>query len=672
MDIEKLLSNLDEDQRRAVTDPSPALLVDACVGSGKTRTLVTRALYEKANGLSPSAIAVLTFTNKAAEEVRARFAAIDAEHVPPLLGTFHAVALKLLRNTLPVEQLGRDTDFSVISPDEELQLADSLIAARALDIKYRRQLTRRMEQGREGRWRRGSMKEDDDIRTLLSELDQEKRRRNLMDFDDLIETATSLLSQVAWAPDWVGIDELQDCDSAQLSFLRALVKPGTRVFAVGDDNQAVYSWRGGSGEAMARFCSLFHAQRQRLRVNYRSSGTILKTAQRFLDGGSLSGNRGEGAKIELRPYYDPFMEAEDLAEQIISRHDSGTPWNRTAVLFRLQKQSKPLEEALKRRGIPFSTSVHQTLADCPAALWLIRVLRGACGDNDSAVEALTDKIYGDGLSRRKALTALANASSPLAAAMAAFPQWAVSGTIDTIGDFFDLNRRLGPTRAGYAEESSQTAALLKRLPHGSLTDSVKIFLADAALYEGSLTDDASPTDAVRLSTLHACKGLEWDNVFIIGVNPGLLPLKTGTPGSDIDEERRLFYVGLTRARDRLQLSWYNAPPPPVRPGPSLFLSGIPRHLCAETDGSLNTVSPVDLQEYRHRILERRTDPQSIAKAPPQAKTPQTKVRPRRVRHCRYGEGVIVFEDNNTLTVDFGPLGQKKFSKEICPLKFLDP
>ena len=545
-------------------DESRAVLVNAAVGSGKTTVLIAKALYEHAVcGVPLREMAVLTFTNKAADEIRERMRAADpdaGDEETAWFGTFHSVALRLLQQALPVGELGFTPAFTVLAPDEELELAERLICEHGLCVKYRNKLGKRLEAFASGRSLYGVMKREDDVGRLCELLAAEKLRLNAMNFDDLLKNAARLLRSSGWSPRRVIVDEFQDCDALQTELLRAMASPETKLFVVGDPNQVIYSWRGGGRDIFRRFAAEFGATELSLPVNYRSSATILEAAKFFLeDRSQLEGTRDPGAGIVVRNHYNPFLEAVSLAETIWRLHETGAPWREIAVLFRLQRQSAVLEDAFARRGIPFAASARK-----------------------SAKEALA---------------------------------------------------------AETADETDSPA------PQEETTE-----------------------DAVRLMTLHACKGLEFRCVFIIGVNYGLIPLHT-SPGrrEEQEEERRLFFVGITRAKDYLELSYYTSPDDPrVMPGKSGYLSMIPARLLEAPD---EAPGEADLQGYRRMILENREKrgaqdifgPERTEEAPAGAK---------RALHPRYGEGVVESEDDTSYTVRFERYGTKTFSKDFCPLEFL--
>ncbi len=684
MKIDDVLEKLNPDQRAAVLDDSRAALVNAHVGSGKTTVLIAKTLYEHTQGVPLRDMVVLTFTNKAANEIRERMIAADPDAAPEDMlwfGTFHSVALKMLQTLLPVENLGYTPSFSVLDPDELVQMAQILITERRLTIKYKTKLAKRMERVRAGRARYGIMKRDDDIQQLLELLREEKIRQNKMDFDDLIENALRLLP-CDWSPKWVIVDEFQDCNGLQMRFIRALASEQTRLFAVGDPNQVIYSWRGGGRDIFYDFRQEYKAKVYSLPVNYRSSATILDAAKCFLEDGSrLEGVRDPGGGILVQCHYNPFQEAEYLADKIGELHQTGVAWQDIAVFYRLQRQSGSLADALSRKGIPFRVSARKTLRDIPVLQWFVRLLCASVHecDRNSLLLALTDTEFGAGLTRVQAGKILAGENgNELYDKIKDFPLWAEhAGTAAEIYGYFGLDRYLSPTSAAFQENKGLIQSLLGKIDAlkgaAGLLEDVRDFLNSSVLYGLDFLeqDDPLPADAVQLMTLHACKGLEFRYVFIIGVNHGLIPLHADK-NVDQEEEKRLFFVGITRAKDTLELSYYTDPGDPrVFLGAGGYLSMIPRKLLV---GEEKRASETDLQAFRRMILESRDKDKAdtSASSPQQPQPAEANERNERiVRHTKYGLGRVVSEDADTYTVVFEQYGEKSFSKDFCPPEFIE-
>ena len=269
---------LNEYQKAAVLDESPVCLVRANVGSGKTTVLIEKIRYfHEKKGAPLERMTILTFTNKAADEIGQRL-----QESGNNIGTFHSVAFHLLQEELPLEELGYAKEFEVCLPEEELQLAEQLIAEQKLKIKYKNRLQKRLEEF----YAKGKTKDyKDDFLKLAELLTKEKKRQNKMSYEDLLKNTVLLLKRHPEfkRPAWIIIDEIQDCDERQLEMIQELKGPETRIFAVGDPNQVIYSWRGSVFNIFYRLKALYQAKELSLPVNYRSSGTILIAASRFLE-----------------------------------------------------------------------------------------------------------------------------------------------------------------------------------------------------------------------------------------------------------------------------------------------------------------------------------------------------------------------------------------------------
>lgn len=692
--IDDMLQRLNRYQRQAVLDESPAALVNANVGSGKTTVLISKVFYQHMVLQVPlKEMVVLTFTNKAANEIRERMIAADPqvkEEDMPWFGTFHSVAMRMLQTVLPVETLRYTKSFTVLDPDELNEMAERLITEHGFKIKYRSKLSKRLEAFAAGQLLYGVMKQADDIAKLWDCIIGEKVAQNKMDFDDLIRNAAQLLNCCDFAPKWVIVDEFQDCDSLQLEFIRATMSAGTKLFAVGDPNQIIYSWRGSSKNIFTGFIREVSARELSLPLNYRSSNTILEAAKCFLENRSdLEGIREPGCGIIVRKHYSPFMEADYLADKIRQLHNTGVDYHDIAVFYRLQRQSGTIADVFRHAGIPFEISARKTLKDIPVLQWLVRLLSASVNKNDrnGIISVLTNKQFGPGLTLAQARRLTESDGSPLSDKIRGFTQWAVkSGTVHEIYDYFDLDVYLSPTSVTFQENRAYVLGLLERLEEYiakrkcALVPGLADFLNLAALYGTEILLDGDPVyeDTVKLMTLHACKGLEFQYVFIIGVNYGLIPLRAD-PGKEQncdEEEKRLFFVGITRAKDYLELSYYTSPDDPrIAPGASSYLSVIPRRLLDYEEESRS--GETDLQSFRRMIMKNRDrdrikDPFSSLNETVQKEkdTPPVVSAERKVRHAKYGEGVIESENENTVTVDFPEYGSKSFSKDFCPLEYL--
>lgn len=713
------LQRLNEYQKAAVLDESSACLVNANVGSGKTTVLITKVMYLHYEKQIPyEQMVVLTFTNKAADEIKERLYALEPEITEEQLwgfGTFHSVCLTMLKKILPVENLGYTKEFMVMDPDEELEMAEQLILTYQLKIKYKNRLKKRLEQK--------NSKYQDDIEKLKALLKEEKRRQDKMTFDELLENTCKLVKMSEQKMDdisWIIVDEVQDSDEKQLELIDCLKKPQACFFAVGDPNQVIYSWRGSAFHIFYQLKTKYQATELTLPVNYRSNSEILAVARCFMQqGGTLQGGRESGDKIQIRNMYDPFQEADYLAGRIRELHASGLPYREIAVFYRLQNQSEIFEHVFEKEGIPFEVSLKKTVKDIPVLDWLIRVLRFSVNpkDKSSGIAALADKKYGDGMSVKEAEKTIDSLcetrkmqietpqsekqkiNSDIRRQMLGFSQAyfnARSTTAEDLWNYFSLEDHLHPTTALYVEDRTYVMDFLERMityqkeQQKNVVEGFSEFLNMASLYGMNILKKEihNENDTVKLMTLHASKGLEFSHVFITGVNYGLIPLQTKSFEEE-EEEQRLFFVGITRAKEHLELSYYTSPGQyRAAPGPSRYLRMIPGNLIEGQEKDRESPA-AHLQDLKRQILAARTNQSEHIELQEAGKISECKnpsantgtknlsleddmvtTQKRRVRHPKYGTGSVVREDDMMITVDFDDYGEKELMKMFGGLEEL--
>ena len=710
------LQRLNEYQKAAVFDESSACLVNANVGSGKTTVLITKVMYLHYEKQIPyEQMVVLTFTNKAADEIKERLYALEPEITEEQLwgfGTFHSVCLTMLKKKLTVEKLGYTKEFMVMDPDEELEMAEQLILTYQLKIKYKNRLKKRLEQK--------NSKYQDDIEKLKALLKEEKRRQDKMTFDELLENTCKLVKMSEQKMNdisWIIVDEVQDSDEKQLELIDCLKKPQTCFFAVGDPNQVIYSWRGSAFHIFYQLKTKYQAMELTLPVNYRSNSEILAVARCFMQqGGTLQGGRESGDKIQIRNTYDPFQEADYLAGRIRELHASGLPYRKIAIFYRLQNQSEIFEHVFEKEGIPFEVSLKKTVKDIPVLDWLIRVLRFSVNpkDKSSGIAALADKRYGLGMSVKEAEKTIDSLcatrkiqietpqsekqkiNSYIRRQMLGFSQAyfnARSTTAEDLWNYFSLEDHLHPTTASYVEDRTYVMDFFTRMityqkeQQKNVVEGFSEFLNMASLYGTNILKKEihNENDTVKLMTLHASKGLEFSHVFITGVNYGLIPLQTKSFEEE-EEEQRLFFVGITRAKEHLELSYYTSPGQyRAAPGPSRYLRMIPGNLIEGQERERKS-SAAHLQDLKRQILAERAEHIELQEAGkisggknPSANTGTKNIsvgneavttQKRRVRHPKYGTGSVVREDDMMLTVDFDDYGEKELMKMFSGLEEL--
>lgn len=745
-DYEKQWKQLNEFQWAAVIDDSPACVVNANVGSGKTTVLINKILYLHEKKQVPIRdMTVLTFTNKAAGEIRERLLQAEPELNEDDLagfGTFHSVAMNLLKTRLPVENAGWTKDFMVMTPDEEVELALRIAKRDKLKIKFKNRLKKRLEQEYKA-YGQGhpQSRYKDDLFPLFSALKAEKQRQDKMTFSDLIEVSTAILTKYEPKPAWIIVDEVQDSDRRQIEFITALKGTGTKLFAVGDPNQVIYSWRGSMETMFYYLKRQFQARELTLPINYRSSQTILEAAGRFLQfGNGVAGSRDGGRPIRVRNHYDPFQEAQYLTQRIKELHqygmdgrqgaetqgessgakaldygekttdsvDKALDYGDIAIFYRLQSQSEIIKKVFDNEGIPYAVTIKKTIQDIPVLDWFVKVLRFSCNPKDAyaADVVLNHPRYGS-LQR--------GGGSQLHDRMLGFNRTFDSMSIpapEDIYTYFALDDHLKPNSAAYMEDRAMVLDFCGRLTEyarenpgsGSFSTQAAQFLSASALYGVEIlrSDENPGKDKVRLMTLHASKGLEFPCVFIIGVNQGLIPL-TGKSFEEEEEERRLFFVGMTRAKELLELSYYTNPEQPrTAGGPGRYLNMLPRHLLDWDEGGSPEERQANLQQLRNavRVEQRQTKTQrqteglrqnteqrqgasqrqaatqhhagtQLPETSPPVNDSSSRQPPRRARHPKYGIGTLIAENEMTIEVEFPGYGQKEFLRAFGEVELLD-
>jgi uncharacterized protein (TIGR00375 family) len=532
-----VLGGLDPEQRVAAGAEAGPLLVVAGPGTGKTRTLTHRLAYlVRERGLAPERCLAISFTRRACGELQERLEGlVPGEAGRVLVSTFHGLGLRILREQHAA--LGLGPGFRVADEAERLELLTELLGCPEREARRLLPELVRRKRARAARWP-GLDAEASEVAGPLARYEAAMRKLDLVDLDDLLALPVMLLAgdeglagRYRERFGFVAVDEYQDVDELQYRLLRLLTTPEANLCAIGDPDQAIYGFRGADVGFFLRFTQDFPTARTvRLTRNYRSSPAIVAGALQAIAPSTLvvgrelaaMGSREAPARITIHQAASDLAEAEFVVQTVdrllggasflsldSGRADGGAEHGLSfadvAVLYRTDAQSGPLAEALGRAGMPFQKRSHDRLGDRPAVRALVRALRERPPAGDRSLTAR------------------------LAAAAGA----AGAADEDTVAEALDL---LAPLAARCGDDLDR-------------------FLAELAL--GDEVDTWDPrADRVSLLTLHAAKGLEFPVVFLTGCEDGLLPLAFGprpTP-AETAEERRLFFVGMTRARSHLFLS----------------------------------------------------------------------------------------------------------------------
>jgi DNA helicase-2/ATP-dependent DNA helicase PcrA len=741
-----LLDQLNDRQREAVTHTEGPMLVLAGAGTGKTRVITYRAAYLVEKGVAPHSILCVTFTNKAAEQMKNRIGDLlrstghDASEL--WISTFHSFAARLLRRE--ATRLGLPRDFAIY--DDDAQTGAVKLALQQLGLSDRDYPPRTLRERISHAKNHGTTHEemaaeayDPAIRNtaaVFKAYETILHRAGALDFDDLLLKAVVVLAQHpearrAWSERfrYVQVDEFQDTNAAQEQLVRLLAGPEKNICIVGDEDQSIYSWRGAKAGNMQRFIEHFPETKVvRLEENYRSTQTILDAAAGVVShnrsrlGKTLTATKGAGSLVRFLESHDAGGEAEFISGEI-SAALRNTPEAHIAVLYRTTAQSRALEECFRRLGIRyrvvggFSFYQRAEVRDALAYVRLIfhpeddvallRVLNTPPrGIGDKSVEAVRKVARENSTSLWDAIPQAAQPGAIRGAA-------AVNGFRVMIETLIREVKELPPAQmlrrvldaSGYlgwieqqdniehTSRADNLAELLNALAEATEAgQTLQDMLDQAALV--SATDDLDEDVNVTLMTLHAAKGLEFDTVYLAGLEEGVLPHSRSTErDEDVEEERRLFYVGMTRAKQSLTLTraLYRRTWGEERlriSAPSRFLAEVPAELIEAVAGSL--AEPGDTRRYepdpeffsyRQRGATRGATSRGNSRSnsgfsgssrpTPSRKTSHPLVGTR-VRHKTFGTGTILAveeeEDDRTLTISFPDHGTKKMKERYANLQ----
>ncbi len=629
--LESLVDSLNPAQREAALHKDGPLLVIAGAGAGKTKTAIHRLACLLATGVAPENLLCITFTNKAAREMRERAGALvgpAAKNV--MIRTFHSAAVVLLREYLEFyPESGRNPRFSIADPNVQLALVKEAVAERNFDLKANRPES--------FLWRIGRYKNEmadpeallfrhptneymdwDRVRELIGQTDryvnrltaeiwkryEEKlRQNNMVDFDDLINLFTRMLIDV---PDvreklqqrftYIQVDEFQDTNVAQLHMIRLLAGDRQNVMAVGDDAQSIYSWRSADIRCILEFERHFAgAKTVKLEQNYRSTKAIIRGANRLISFNTsqrpktLFTAAAEGPPIVAYEAENDAAEAVYVLTQIQEQVAAGRKYGDFAILFRTNVQSRLFEERLREAQIPYQvvggpkfydrrevmdSLAYLKLLDNPrdsvnfervlnapkrgiGERTLYRLLALAAQQEVDLIEALArgldERVLQDQAAEgaAKLYRLLREASQTLEQHRGRFAK-AVDRLLHDSGliAFLEAEDQRKEERRSEIVRSLLTAMYdyERRQPAGGLRG----YLESIALSDAQ--DDDQGGEVVRLQTIHSSKGLEYPIVFVVGMEQGILPNRRALDEGNLEEERRLAYVAVTRAREQLYLT----------------------------------------------------------------------------------------------------------------------
>jgi superfamily I DNA/RNA helicase len=621
------LSSLNPDQRQAVRTVDGPLLILAGAGTGKTRVITSRVAYMISRGIRPRNILAVTFTNKAAREMKERVRSLvpkrrlvgeDGQTEKPTICTFHSLCVRILRRH--ITKLGYKKNFVIYDATEQLGVVRRILSQISLGSKKPDPYA---VLSLISRWRNSNsdelIAEDQDLAALAKHLvatyQQTLKASNAVDFDDLILLVLRLFAECPEALDecreryrYIMVDEYQDTNNSQFRLVHSLAKVHQNFCVVGDDDQSIYGWRG------AEVANLLDLEKHfpevkvvKLEQNYRSTNTILEAANAVIKNNvqrrakKLWSDKGAGEPIMLWEFRDDEEEAQSLVEEInFNRSIKKIKWRDQAILFRTNQQSRPLETALRKAEVRYNLVGGQSYFDRREIRDFVSYLKLFLNPDDDTGLLRIANVPARGLSNATMEKLLGLSQERDCTVFAAMRDESALGqfkkrTVDSILDFVELvetvNERLNRPiavqpanplkswctawldevelfreirRMEKDEESAENRVrnivdLLDSMDPNfvpadrPVPERLQRFLEHISL-DRERDEDDEASDAVTLITVHSCKGLEFPHVYIAGVEDGLIPHSRSKAEGTLDEERRLFYVAITRAQMTLTMS----------------------------------------------------------------------------------------------------------------------
>jgi DNA helicase II / ATP-dependent DNA helicase PcrA len=613
------LFDLNPEQHRAVTTTDGPLLILAGAGTGKTRVITARVAYLIAQNVPPEHILAVTFTNKAANEMRERLATMveQDEAKKVTMSTFHALCLRILR--AGIDRLGYKKNFTIYAESEQSGLIKKIITRTAAkDEKLDPGLAKNLISKAKNNGWSAPENEQNLISAVFARYQQELKNLNAVDFDDLLLLAVKLLDEHAdlrekWQEHfrYLMVDEFQDTNRLQLNLVSLLAKRDSQITTpnsqpnicvVGDDDQSIYGWRGAEVSNILEFEHHFpNPTVVKLEQNYRSTNAILGLANSLIKNNprrrpkNLWSAHDAGEKVRILQVAEDRAEAEFIANEIFQRQlTTGDSWEKFAVLYRMNAQSRLLEENFRRMKIPYRLiggksffdrrevkdilSYANCLLNTDDDISLLRIINTpARGISPATTERALEFSIHKKCSLFHALQSPEFQATVTARVQTSIADFAklidryetrvhtplvdysaiMSELVAETGYLDDLRRSCRTPEEALGRESNLKDMLadLASYQKRPKNDGLQGFLDDLALdKEREEEDEKERGSGVTLITLHAAKGLEFPHVYLIGLEEGLLPHDRSKVEGTVDEERRLLYVGITRAMKTLTLT----------------------------------------------------------------------------------------------------------------------
>ncbi len=596
--MEKIYLNLNEAQKEAVQQVDGSILILAGAGSGKTKTITSRVAYLIQNGIPPSSILTLTFTNKAASEMRSRAISLLDEDISymPLMCTFHKFGLLFLKFNM--QYLNRPNSFVIIDTDDKKRIIKSFNTDLPIPLinseisRFKNNLLTP-----EDAQNSAQMPNFKHIANIYKKYEEYLEQNNLVDFDDLLALPFKILDQneelckeTSKRYQYIMVDEYQDTNDLQFKLLKKLSSQHNNLCVVGDDDQSIYGWRGANIKNILEFKDIFENTKViKLTHNYRSTNNILKAANELIQnnrnrlGKKLIGTKEDGKEIDAIHHYDEMMESRDIASKIKKLILDGVDPRDIAVLYRINALSRSIEEGLNRAGVPYKMVGGLKFYERAEIKDLISYLRLIANPHDDFSlkrvinkpkrglgKASVDKVlYSAFLNKTSVFTYITSHQEELEKEVS-------KKAFITLQEFAknieDLQNSIKESTYEFIDKLEDTFGIRKyyqTLPdsldritnidefYGLFRDFVLQHpdsLLDEFLNDIALQSDQDQIDerSISIMSIHASKGLEFEYLFVIGLEEGFFPLLGD--GTDLEEERRLGYVAMTRAKKELTLS----------------------------------------------------------------------------------------------------------------------
>jgi len=600
---ENFLSGLNESQQKAAKHIDGSLLILAGAGSGKTKTITTRLAYLISIGIDPTSILTLTFTNKAATEMRERaYSMIDSNiNTPPILCTFHKFGLLFLK--FYMSELNRKNNFIIIDTDDKKRILRSIdkeipTAMLVSEIsKYKNTLLTPL-QAKAG----AELKIYQQIADVYEKYENYLLKNNLVDFDDLLllpyiimANNEALAKETSKKYQYIMVDEYQDTNELQYKLLRLLCSTHNNLCVVGDDDQSIYGWRGATIKNILNFSEHFeNTLVVKLEENYRSTDTILEHANQLIEhnrdrlGKKLIGTRAKGDSIKVYESQDENEETRKIIEDIRKLLDSGVRGRDIAVLFRVNALSRSLEEGFNKAGLNYKLVGGMKFYERAEIKDLIAYFRIITNEYDNFSlkriinkpkrgigKTTVDKLEAKSIELKKPIFEIIDEFSPDELSVIVGKK--NSRTLKVfLASILDLKDTLEDSKMRFLDTFEDTfdfRASFENMPDGferqANIDEFYGYVRDYFIQNPLLeldnflneialgTEDTElENEAISMLSIHASKGLEYKNLFIIGMEEGFFPIIGD--GSDTEEERRLGYVAFTRAMDNLTCSFVHS------------------------------------------------------------------------------------------------------------------